>query len=74
MTKTIETTVRKVTRSHRSASGNPTKVLWTDAGKFTTKLDAACTFAVSDNWADEPVRLTVELGRVIRVEELGARR
>jgi hypothetical protein len=67
--RTFDTIVREVTRRQRSVSGNPRKVLHTDDGVFTTAPDSAVAFAVSDNWWNTPVRVTVTQSGVLLAVE-----
>jgi len=65
----VRITVAKVTRRDRSVSGNPKKVLHSDTGQeYVTKTDAMCAHAISDEWRDQPVILTLNArGEVIHV-------
>ena len=68
MRTTLEVTILEVTRKGHSRNGNPTKVLHTDVGSFTTKRDAQVGYKVSDNWSDLPALITLERGLVVDVE------
>ena len=63
-------TVTKVTRKPSSINGNPRKVLHTEMGTFTTLPDAACAYAISDNYRGRARLTLTSRHSVIGFEEI----
>jgi len=68
----VEAVVTHVSRKNNSASGNPTKVLHLQGGgSYQTKKDAAVIHAISDQWVDVPLAITLdERFEIIDVKEM----